>query len=145
MTIWECLLSTMEVAKLCHLPYRTLDGWVRTNLLPVTVPARGIGRRRQWAFVDVVRTKALAELRHQGVSLQTIRKALVILTERIGESDPLTQGRLIVAGERLFWTLDDDMLLDVLRDQLAAGPLVILDVGSLIRELQPKVLELCAA
>jgi DNA-binding transcriptional MerR regulator len=145
-TLWECQLTTVQVQRLVGLDcYRTLDNWVRTDLLPVGVPAAGIGRRRRWSFVDLIRARAVADLRRLGVSLQTIRAAVGILTEKVGEHDPLAQGRLVVAGKRLFWAMDMDMLLDVLRGQLAAGPLVILDVGAIARELQPKVLELCAA
>lgn len=145
-TIYDCLLGSKQVQKLVGLDcYRTLDSWVRTGLLAVTVPAHGKQTKRRWTFVDLIRARAVADLRRQGVSLQAIRRAVALLTERLGEGDPLAAGRLVVTGERLFWALDDVTLLDVLRGQLAAGPLVILDVGALARELQPKALELCAA
>lgn len=145
-TLYDCELSSKQVQRLVGLScYRTLDHWVRTNLLPVTVPAQGNQQARRWSFVDLIRARAVADMRRQGVSLQRIRKAVDILTERLGEGDPLAAGRLVVAGERLYWAMDEATLLDVLRGQLAAGPLVILDVGAIARELAPRVAELCAA
>lgn len=145
-TIFDCQLSTVQVQRLVGLDcYRTLDNWVRTGLLPVTVPGRGPGRDRRWSFVDLIRARAVADMRRRGVSLQTIRKAVDILTKQLGEQDPLAVGRLIVASDRLFWAIDDATLLEVLSGQLASGPLMILDVGAIARELAPKVAEMCAA
>jgi len=142
--IFDCELTTTQVQRLAGVAcYRTLDHWVRTGLLPVTKPAQGTGRRRGWSFADLIRARTVAKLRAGGASLQAIRKAVALVTERLGETDPLTAGRLVVAGEKVFWALDDGALLEVLSGQLAIAVLV-LDVGSMARELLPEVVKLCA-
>ena len=74
-----------------------------------------------------------------------IRKVLAELA-RYGIDDPLIQsGQLVVAGTRLFWAISDLALLDVLRGQLAARPLVILPVGEIVADTRAKVAALMAA
>jgi hypothetical protein len=58
-------------------------------------------------------------------------------------NDPLLEGGLVVAGSRLFWVLDDATMLDVLAQQLAAAPLVVIPMGEMIREDWNKVVAIC--
>jgi len=91
----------------------------------------------------VLRIDTLARLRRGGVSMQTIRRVLADLSEKYAVSDPLLDGGLVVAGSRLFWAIDDKTLLDVLKQQLAAAPLVVIPIGEMIREDWNKVVEIC--
>jgi len=126
--------------------YRTLDHWIRTGLLPVEKPAHGPGSKRGFSFLDLIRARAVVRLRQQGASLQAIRKVTATLSERYAVADPLAEtSRLIVAGERLYWADTEGKLLDVLRDQYAAGPLVILDVPELVRDTAARIAMVCAA
>jgi len=146
--ILECSLSTKQVARLAGITYATLDYWVRPergNLLQCEIPAKGTGSERRFSFLDTIRVRAVAELRRQHVTLQTIRKVMAELA-RFGIEDPLVQtGRLVIAGERVFWALDDNTLLDVLKGQLAAKPLVVISMGELVQDTALRVRELCAA
>jgi hypothetical protein len=84
-------------------------------------------------------------MRRKHISLQTIRKVAAELAQR-GIDDPLVQtGRLVIAGEEVFWAIDDTKLLNILKGQLAAKPLVILPVGELYQDTAVKIRELCAA
>lgn len=141
----SCSLGGHRAACVVGIKYATLDSWVRTGLLPVSRPAQGKGTRRGFSFLDLVRARCVANLRAQGVSLQTIRRAVSELPERYDEQDPLARGRLVVAGDRLLWDLDDEALLDVIRGQLAARPLAILDVGEIAADTRVKVEAICAA
>ena len=73
--------------------------------------------------------------------MQMIRRVLAELGTLC--RDDLLAGRLVVAGTRLFWAIDDATLLDVLAQQLAAAPLVVLPVGDMIRETRAKVEDVC--
>lgn len=146
MDLFSCTVGGHRAARITGVPYRTLDGWIRTGLLPVTKPASGKGSRRQLSFLDLVRARTVARLRSEDVSLQTIRKAVAMLSDRFGIEDPLTQtGRLLVAGDRIYWAVDDATLLDVLKAQLGARPLILVDLGELVLDLSRKVAEVCAA
>jgi len=134
-----------RAARIAGVPYQTLDRWIRTGLLSVEGPANGKGTRRRFTFLDLLRAKTVARLRRAGVSLQTIRKVQVALTQRWGEPDPLAQGaRLVVADDRLFWALDDTALLDALTGQLAAKPFLCLPVGRMAQEIAAELERLAA-
>jgi len=142
----ECLLSTRQVAQVVGLKYATLDRWLRPErggFLECAEGADGRGSRRGFGFLDVLRIDTLARLRRGGVSMQTIRRVLADLSEKYAVSDPLLDGGLVVAGSRLFWAIDDKTLLDVLKQQLAAAPLVVIPIGEMIREDWNKVVEIC--
>ena len=146
MDVLDCRLGGWHAARIVGVKYRTLDRWIRTGLLPrPAIPAEGKGTRRGFSFLDLVRARAVAHLRRQGISLQNVRKVVAELAH-YGFDDPLIQtGQLVVAGERLFWVLDDMALLDVLRDQLAARPLVILPVAEIVANTKMKVAAIAAA
>lgn len=146
--MFDCQLTAKQVVATTGVNYARLDYWLRPergNLLTCEVPAQGKGSDRVFSFLDVIRIRAVKHLRDAGVSLQTVRKVLAELAY-YGVGDPLLQsGQLVVAGERLFWALDDMALLDVLRGQLAAQPLVILPVGEIVADVRVKVAALVAA
>ena len=144
--IWTCEVGGLRASRIVGVKYRTLDHWVRTGLLPETAtPANGKGSRRGFSLADLVRARVVGHLRGAGVSMQQIRKVLVELANRWGVDEPLLQGgRLVVAGEKLFWAFDDKALLDVLTGQLAARSLVILPVGEMIAEMREALLLACA-
>ncbi len=142
----ECLLSAKQVAQVVGLKYATLDRWLRPErggFLECAEGARGRGSRRGFGFLDILRNDTLAMHRRGGVSRQTIRRVLADLIEKYAVSDPLLEGGLVVAGSRLFWAIDDRTLLDVLKQQLAAAPLVVIPMGEMIREDWNKVVAIC--
>ena len=143
--VLDCRLGGLRASRVIGVPYRTLDNWVRTGLLPVEVPARGKGTKRGFSFLDLIRARAMTHLRGQGISVQMIRKVLGELTQKWGVNDPLLfSGRLIVAGDQLFWALDDAKLLHALTGQLASTTLLILPVGQIVAEVRVKVAEMIA-
>ena len=139
-------LGSRQVAELAGIPYRTLDRWIRSGLLTCSTSAKGTGTRREFSLVDVVRVRVVAQLRRQGVSLQTVRRVVRELTERWGIHDPLTQSeRLVVSGDKLFWDLDDSALLDAVSGQLAARPFVIVPLNQIADDTSEQMARLCAA
>jgi DNA-binding transcriptional MerR regulator len=128
-------------ARVVGVPYRTLDGWIRSGLLPQPeVPAQGKGTRRRFSFLDLIRAAAVQRLRSEGIRVHTIRKAVDALGQRYYVTDPLNDtARLVVAGDRLFWAMDDRTLLDILTGQLSARPLVLLDVAELIARTRARM------
>jgi len=137
---FECRLGGWQAARVVGIAYHSLDYWVRSGLLSCEVPARGRGSRRVFSFLDLIRARAVADLRRQGVSLQTVRRILQELTEKWQVDDPLVHtGRLVVAGDDLLWVLDDQALLNAITGQLAAQALVILPVGEMVAEIRASV------
>jgi DNA-binding transcriptional MerR regulator len=146
MTRGECLLTSRQVAKVVGLKYATLDRWLRPErggFLHCEQEAAGRASTRLFSFLDVLRVDAVARMRRNGVPLGTIRRVLAELEEYYQVADPLLGGGLVIAGDKLFWELDRDTLLDVLAQQLAMAPLVVLPLGDMIRENRAKVEALC--
>lgn len=143
--VWQIRLGGWRAARVVGVLYPTLDYWIRSGVLPTpTKAANGKGSRRQLGFLDLVRARTVARLRGEGISLQTIRKAIAKLGEEYRVGDPLAEtANLIVAGGEVFWAPDDTILLNVLRQQLAARPLVLVAVGEVVAEIRARV-EACA-
>ncbi len=140
--VWECWLSATQVAELAGIKYATLDRWFRPErggFMECSVPAQGRGRFRRFSFLDVLRVLVVVRLRGAGGGVATIRKVVTELTEHYNVSDPLTLGRLVVAGNRLYWAIDDATLLDVLAQQTALAGVVILPVGEMAAETRERM------
>ena len=132
------------VAQVAGVPLRTLQWWVSWGLAPCAVDAKGTGHKRRFSFGDIVRAKALAELRAKGVGMQTLKKAVAIIRDEYKEADPLGGGRLVALGGRVYWFASDAALVDLLKRQTAIKDLVLVDVGEIAREARTKVEALAA-
>lgn len=136
-------LGGFKAARIVGVPYRTLDNWIRTGLLSVEVPASGLGTRRSFSFLDLVRARVVADLRAQGIATHTIRCVQDELTNTWGTKDPLIQtARLVVVGDKLLWILDDQSLLNAVNGQFAAAQLLIVPIGAIYKDIQSKISEL---
>jgi hypothetical protein len=69
-------LQSGEVEELFGISHRTLDYWVRTDLVAPTVEAQGYGSRRLWSVEDAVKVGVIAQLREAGVPVQRVRRWL---------------------------------------------------------------------
>lgn len=140
MPILQWQLRTSQVARICGVPYRTLDDWMRTDLLPEpVVPARGTGNIRLWGVADTVRARLVARLRRGGVSLQAVRKALVILADEWRVADPLARGMMLAIDGKLYWAPDDATLAHILARQRAMRRVVLVDLRELTADTAKKV------
>ena len=144
--VFRCELSSLQAAALAHVSYRQLDYWLRTELLPQPmVPADGSGTERRFGFLDVLRVRVVAGLRHEGASLQAIRRALDVLENEWNVKNPLDTGRLVAIDGRVCLEADREMLWDILRGQGMAKRIVTLDVSELARDTVAQVRALQAA
>lgn len=139
-----CTVSTRQAARIAGATKRQLDYWARTGVVTPQTPARGSGSERAWSFLDVLRLRILAELRGAGIPLQRIRKALERL-EQWDMRDPLTSGRLLAVGGRLFWIESEATLIDLQQGQRAMAPVILLDLAEMARNTEAKMLRACAA
>lgn len=143
---FRCELSSQQVAALAHVSYRQVDYWIRSRLLPEPmVPADGKGTERRFSFLDLLRVRVVARLRHEGVSLQAIRRALEILEGEWNIADPLRMGRLLAIDGKICLEGDDETLWAILERQAMARRIVTVDLGQLARETAERVRALQAA
>lgn len=82
-----------------------------------------LGRALAISFLDLVDLLVVGRFRHEGISLQTIRKIQRRLQERFRETHPFSHRRLLTDGRRVFLEscagLDDLHLEEVLSGQTA--------------------------
>ena len=135
-----CSLSSLEAAALAHVSYRQVDYWLRSNVLPQPmVPAQGPGTERRFGFLDLLRVRVVARLRHEGVSLQAIRRALDVLENEWGTKDPVDAGRLVVIDGESCLFEDREGLWRIFERHGLARRVVVLDAGDVARELWERV------
>jgi len=130
-------LGSPSVAVLVGVPYRTLDGWCRTGLVSCKHKADGFGSRREFNITDVVRVRTIAELRRHGVSIQRIRKAVKRMG-KLGIGDPLAhnESRVALVGDRLYFGISGEELLEIMTGQLISGPIIQVPLEPLIRDTE---------
>mgnify|MGYP000964282470 CR=1 FL=1 len=135
-----CSLSSLEAAALAHVSYRQVDYWIRSRLLPEPmVPADGKGTERRFSFLDLLRARVVARLRHEGASLQAIRRALDVLENEWGTKDPVDAGRLVVIDGESCLFEDREGLWRIFERHGLARRVVALDAGDVARELWERV------
>ncbi len=139
------LLNSEQVAEVAGVKYATLDRWLRPErggFLHCEQEAAGRGSTRLFSFLDVLRVDAVARMRRNGVPLGTIRRVLAELEKQFREDGPPLRNWLVIAGDSLVWAVDRDTLLDVLAQQVAVAPLVVLPLGDMVSTIRAKAEEL---
>jgi len=96
--------NSKMVSKIIGIPLRVIDYWDRTNFIKPSInEASGYGSMRLYSFADLIQFKVAKFLRHQGLSLQMIRKSLHYLRKHLPAIEkPLAQLRFLTDGETIF-------------------------------------------
>jgi DNA-binding transcriptional MerR regulator len=132
-----------QVVRLTGVSFRQLDHWTWSGFLPPSGGTRGdlpgTGHARRYSFEDLVRIRAVGELRRQGVPLQVIRKALDRLQPV--SADPLRELTLVAIGGEVFVCRSRQELERATDGQLA---FTVLDLGAVLRQLEGRVAQLRA-
>ncbi|MFC1420961.1 MerR family transcriptional regulator [Streptacidiphilus cavernicola] len=112
--------------------YRQLDYWARTGLVEPTVrAAQGSGTQRLYGFIDVLLLKVVKRLLDAGVSLQSIRAAVVHL-RACGEPD-LSGITLMSDGASVYQCTSPDQLVELLQGGQGVFGIAL---GAVWRELE---------
>ena len=130
--------TTGQVIRLTGVSARQLDHWVWSELITPSGGTRGdetgIGHARQFNFTDLVRIRAVAELRRQGATLQLIRKAVERLQQT--RSDPLRELKLVALNGEIYVVRSWQELERATDGQLSWA---LVDVGAILRQLEGRL------
>ena len=130
------LFTSGEVQKIVGLTQRKLGYWDDPALVrPHGRPAQGSGSRRIYTLLDVVRLKLILRLRQAGLSLQKIRRALIILSDLPDEPAPLAELEVVTDGQRILIRKSNEQLLDPLARQY----FLRLPLADLLDEIEKQV------
>src|SRR4051794_20478570 len=95
----ESLFTLRDLARVCGIPERRVQYWVRTGVLAPSVERNG---RRFFTFQDLISAKTAKELIESGVSLQAVRKNLSALRTALPTAGGSLRGlRVVSDGDRL--------------------------------------------
>lgn len=119
-----------------------LQYWDEQGIIKPSVPASGKGTRRLYTFHDLVQLKTAKSLKHGGLSLQKLRKALVFLRREFPDVEkPLAELKFLTDGETVFCLTDDQkVILDLLNKQNVWSFLF----GEMVEELKGNIKKVAA-
>jgi DNA-binding transcriptional MerR regulator len=131
--------SAQQACRLTGCTAHQLRYWDRVNLVRPTLQRTGgrPGRRRLYAFRDLVALRVVKSLLDNGMSLQRVRRAWDYLRRTADMDRHLAEVRLITDGHSIFRIAsNDDEVIDALRDgQLA----FFVAIGEITREVAEDV------
>ncbi len=119
---------------------RCLDYWAERGIVtPSNQQATGKGSERRYTFDDLLKLALVKRLREAGLSLQKIRKGLMVMRKRWPKNDPLLDEMLATDGSRFFRIKGNQV-----EDVLAGGQLLlsVVAVGRIRQDVQQTVLRL---
>ncbi len=134
--------SAQDARRVTRVTQRCLDYWDERGIVrPSIRRGAGKGSVRAYSFRDLVKLSVVRHLRHAGLSLQKIQKALHVLRRRWKNLDPLADLRLITDGDRLHILTDDPA---VLEDVLGQGQLVfsVVALGEIEKDVEKRAVRL---
>ncbi len=127
--------SAQQACRLTGCTAHQLRYWDRVNLVRPTLQRTGgrPGRRRLYAFRDLVALRVVKSLLDNGMSLQRVRRAWDYLRRTADMERHLAEVRLITDGVSIFRVAsNDEEVIDALRDgQLA----FFVAIGEITREV----------
>ena len=130
------LFTSGEVQRLVGISQHDLTYWDRSALLrPSGREAGGRGSRRMFTVLDVLQLKVIRRLRHEGLSLQRIRKAINTLSAMTDEPVPLAELQVITDGIRVVVTRSNADLLELSARQY----LLRLPIKTLLAEVEGSI------
>ena len=131
--------SAQQACRFTGCTAHQLRYWDRVNLLRPTLQRTGgrPGRRRLYAFRDLVALRVVKSLLDNGMSLQRVRRAWDYLRRTADMERHLAEVRLITDGVSIFRVAsNDEEVIDALRDgQLA----FFVAIGEITREVADDV------
>ena len=102
-----------DAARLLGLPLPRLREWVLGRDAAEALGHRGTGKDRTFDFYTLIELFTIGQLRAQGLSWPTLRKARAELMERFQTPHPFALEGLLVDGHRLLKELGDETLLEL--------------------------------
>jgi DNA-binding transcriptional MerR regulator len=129
--------TAQQASRLTACTAHQLRYWDRVGLVQPSVQGTGgrPGRRRLYAFRDLVALRVVKSLLDNGMSVQRVRRAWDYLRRTADMDRHLAEVQLITDGQSIFRVAsDDDELLDALREGQLAFFVAINEITQSVEE-----------
>ncbi len=131
--------STAQVERLTGIRAKTLHFWDHSGFIsPSILRAHGTGTGRVYSFRDVVALRVAAQLRHAGISLQSLRKIVAVLRQLEDLEQPLAEIFLVAIGEDVYAKQGNE-LLSVFRSPGQACFSFVIDLARTVQMLHDDI------
>jgi DNA-binding transcriptional MerR regulator len=132
----EDSFSAKQATALSGCTYHQLRYWDRVGLVVPSIQSTGgrAGVRRLYAFRDLVWLRVVKGLLDNGMSIQRVRRAADYLRRNAELDSTLSGTKLVTDGATIFELVDDDHLLDALKEGQLAFCLAIDDITRDVEE-----------
>jgi DNA-binding transcriptional MerR regulator len=130
---------TADVQQLSGLSKHMIDYLCRHGLLTASgSESRGYGKRRRFNFTDILLARSIRELLQAGVSVSSMRRALLQLRAQLHSDSPeaLRDTRIVISGGVPYLSMPDTPLYDL----LAGGQMAfsfVLEIQDLWHRAEP--------
>ncbi len=129
--------TAQQASRLTSCTAHQLRYWDRVGLVKPTVQGTGgrPGRRRLYAFRDLVALRVVKSLLDNGMSVQRVRRAWDYLRRTADMDRHLAEVQLVTDGQSIFRVAsDDEELLDALREGQLAFFVAINEITQSVEE-----------
>src|SRR2546423_1739932 len=122
--VGQGLYTPGQAARLAGMSASTLNYWIGHHKGVPSVIARRLLREHLVTFAELMELKFISMFRHEGVSLQTIRKAAETAAQRFNIDYPFAVKRFDTDGNLIFATMIDAEHDRTIVEELKHGQLV---------------------
>ena len=130
--------NSMCAFELANITYRQLDHWDRIDFVkPSLEEAIGSGSRRLYSYGDIVKLRAIKELRDAGLSVKSIQIVMDNLKTEFNAD--LATSNLVIDGKTPILATDDE-LVDLIRG--GQRVLNVLPMAPVQQEVDAKIIQL---
>lgn len=131
-----------QASRLARIPYHDLHYWDKSGFVKPSLSEAG--KHSRYSFRDIVALRVAASLRDKGASLKSMRLMVNRLQAWEDLEEPIAQARLAVLNDDVVLVRSDTEVLSLLQRPGTFYVMALVDVSSVVADLQSELKESAA-